>query len=218
MYRKSIPAILCLGFVAVSVFAQEAPETRAFGILPTNKAADASAPFHPLSAKQKFTIARKDAFDTPVYFLAGFYAGLDQLQNINPSFGQGMEGYAKRYGTNLADQVIGGFMTEGIFPSLLHEDPRYFRLGAGTGRHRLGYALSRVLVTRTDSNRRRFNYSEVVGNCATVGISNAYNPGSRNYGDNLQKLGIRLGTDAITNVVTEFWPDMRRKLFHKRGP
>ena len=87
--------------------------------------------FHPITAKQKFTIASKDSFDYPLVILAGALAGLGQLTNQNPSFGQGVEGYAHRLWTGYVDQALGNIMTEGLFPSMLHEDPRYFRKGTG---------------------------------------------------------------------------------------
>jgi len=97
-------------------------------------------------------------------------------------------------------------------PILLHEDPRYFRLGQGTFWHRMGYATSRVFITRTDSGNNRFNYSELLGNSLAVGVSNSYYPDSRNVGANFSKLSIQIATDALSNVLREFWPDVKRKL------
>src|SRR5262249_33771920 len=134
-----------------------------------------------------------------------------QLEDQNRSFGQGMKGYAKRYAGAYGDQAIGNMMTEAIFPSLLREDPRYFRRGRGGELSRLEYAATRILVTRTDSGRSRLNFSELVGNSATTAISNAYYPDTRTVSDNVQKLGIQLATDAFSNVLKEFWPDIKRK-------
>jgi hypothetical protein len=111
-------------------------------------------------------------------------------------------------------------MTEAIFPALLHEDPRYFRIGAGSGSnwHRVGYAVTRVMVVRTDRGKWDFNYSEWLGNGAAVALSNLYYPGdTRNVGDNLQKLGMQVGTDAFSQVLKEFWPDCKRHLFKKKS-
>ena len=140
------------------------------------------------------------------------------MDNQNPSFGQGAEGYAKRLASSFADQSIGNMMTEAIFPWLLHEDPRYFLLGPGSGSnwHRTRYALTRVLVVRTDKGTSRFNYSEWLGNGAAVALSNLYYPGdTRNVSDNLQKLGVQIAADAFSQVLKEFWPDWKRKLFKK---
>lgn len=195
-------------------------DKRIFGVLPNYRTADGSAPFAPITAKHKFYIASKDSFDYPVYLTSALFAGLYQLENQNPSFGQGVEGYAKRLASSYGDQAIGNLMTEAIFPSLLHEDPRYFRIGAGGGTawHRVGYALTRVFVVRTDKGTWDFNYSEWLGNGATVAISNLYYPAdTRNVADNVQKLGIQVGTDAFSQVMKEFWPDIKRKLIKKKS-
>ena len=114
----------------------------------------ATCRFSRLPAKQKLLIGLKDSFDWPVYLTGGAFAALYQLENQNPSFGQGMKGYARRYGTALADQVIGNMMTESFMPILLHQDPRYFRHRQAPRRselHRAGYAASRIFISRTDS-------------------------------------------------------------------
>jgi hypothetical protein len=135
------------------------------------------------------------------------------------SFGQGMAGYARRLGTAYGDQVIGNMMTEGFMPSLFHEDPRYFRASEGSKKSRLAKALLQILVTHTDSGRRTFNFSEWGGNAAAVAISNAYYPDSRSATENLEKLFISCGTDALSNVLKEFWPDVKRRFQRKReGP
>jgi hypothetical protein len=195
-------------------------DKRIFGVLPNYRTADGSAPFEPISAKRKFYIAAKDSFDYPVYFLSGAFAGLYQLDNQNPSFGQGVEGYAKRLASSYGDQAIGNLMTEALFPVLLHEDPRYFRIGPAGGSiwHRTGYALTRVFVTRTDSGKRDFNYGEWLGNGAAVALSNLYYPSdTRNVADNIEKLGVQVATDAFSQVLKEFWPDVKRKLFKKKS-
>ena len=145
--------------------------------------------------------------------MAAGFAGMYQFENEEPSFGQGVKGYFKRYGTSSVDQSMGNMLTEGVFPSLLHEDPRYFRQGVGGKWHRTGYALTRILVTRADNGTKRFNYSEFLGNSIAVAVSNAYYPDDRTVGDNLQKLGLQLGTDAISNVMKEFWPDVKHRFF-----
>jgi hypothetical protein len=110
---------------------------------------------------------------------------------------------------------MGNMFTEGFYPVLLHEDPRYFRRGTGSIASRTAYALTRVIVTHKDSGGSRFNYSEWLGNSSAVAISNAYYPDSRTALDNGTKLLMQVGTDAVSQVLKEFWPDIRRKLFHK---
>jgi hypothetical protein len=193
----------------------QAPEDkRIFGVLPNNRTTENSIPFHKITGWQKMTIAAKDSFDWPVYPTAALFATLYQLDNQNPSFGQGMEGYAKRFGTAYGDQMLGNMMTEGIVPAVFHQDPRYFRLGEGTKKARTWYALTRIVVARMDSGRNTFNFSEWGGNATAVAISNAYYPDTRDWNDNLQKLLIACATDAFSNVLKEFWPDVKRKLHH----
>jgi hypothetical protein len=186
-----------------------------FGVLPNNRTTEASIPFRRISAKQKMTIAYKDSFDWPVYPTAAAFAALYQVEDQNHSYGQGMAGYGKRFAAAYGDQMIGNMMTEGIVPSLVHQDPRYFRLGEGTKKSRIGYSLSRILITRTDSGHNSFNIPEWGGNALSVAISNAYSPDTRSASDNAQKLLIACATDAFSNVLKEFWPDVKRH-FQKR--
>jgi hypothetical protein len=195
------------------------PDKRVFGVLPNYRTADGSLPFAPITTKHKFYIAEKDSFDYPVVVLSGIFASFYQLQNSNPSFGQGMAGYGKRLASSYADQAIGNLMTEAVFPSLLRQDPRYFRLGetGGTGWYRTKYAVSRVFVGRSDKGKWGFNYSEWLGNGTTVALSNLYYPSdTRNVEDNVEKLLIQVGTDAFSQVLKEFWPDWKRKLLKKK--
>jgi hypothetical protein len=207
-------------WVAIFAFAcgaaaqtEEPPDKRVFGVLPNYRTANETGTYTPITAKQKFSIASKDSFDYPVVLLAGGFAGLGQLTDQNPSFGQGVAGFAKRLGTSYADQAMGNMMTEAIFPWWLHEDPRYFRRGEGPKWSRTYYALTRIFVTRTDAGGRRFNYSEVVGNATVVALSNLYYPDGRSAGQNVGKLGQQLATDAFSQVLKEFWPDVKRKFF-----
>lgn len=224
--RRSLSVALLSVSLAISALAQDAntqppppdqppPDKRVFGVLPNYRTTNESAVYTPITVKQKFIIGSKDSFDYPLVLLAGALAGVGQLSNQNESFGQGTAGFARRLGTAYGDQAIGNMMTEAIFPSMLHEDPRYFRRGQGSGWSRFGYALSRVLVTRTDAGGRRFNYSEVLGNATAVAISNSYYPDNRTAGANAAKLGEQIATDAVSQVLKEFWPDIKRKLFHR---
>jgi hypothetical protein len=224
MLRPTCFFLLLFG-LCLAAFAQDGADSatpvqtpqdkRIFGVLPNNRTTENSNPFHRISAKQKITIAYKDSFDWPVYPTAALFASLYQLEDQNPSFGQGMAGYAKRFGTAYGDQMIGNMMTEGFVPALLHQDPRYFRLGDGTKKGRLWYAATRIFVSRTDSGGRAFNISEWGGNGAAVAISNLYYPDTRTVSDNAQKLLIACATDAFSNVLKEFWPDVKRRFKKK---
>jgi hypothetical protein len=188
---------------------------RVFGVLPNYRTADSSQIGTVLSNRAKLDIAAKDSFDYPLVALAGVLAGLGQLTNQQPSFGQGLKGYGHRLVTNYGDQAMGNMFTEGLFPVILHEDPRYFRRGTGSVWSRAGYALTRVMVTHTDSGGTRFNTSEWAGNALAVAISNTYYPDTRTFSDNGLKLLQQVGTDAVSQVLKEFWPDIKRKMFHK---
>jgi len=189
-------------------------DKRILGVLANYRTANMDAATTPMTAGGKMSIAAKDSFDYPSYLLAFFTSGVGQFTNENKSFGQGVAGYARRYSTGVADQVIGNMLTEGILPSLLHEDPRYFRMATGSGWRRLNYALTRTLVTRTDAGTMRLNYSEVVGNAIGAGIGNAYYPDGRHLGDNIQRCFTQIGTDTASNVIKEFWPDVKRRFKH----
>lgn len=189
---------------------------RVFGVLPNYRTVNENEVNGPMTTRQKFTIASKDSFDYPLVFLAAGLAGVGQLSDQNPSFGQGLKGYSKRLVSAYGDQAIGNILTEGVFPALLHEDPRYYRRGTGSRWSRIGYAASRVLVTHRDSGGTRFNYSEWIGNATGTAISNAYYPDQRTVGDNVTKLIEQCGIDAFSQVLKEFWPDVH-KLLQRRN-
>ena len=107
----------------------------------------------PLTAKEKFKIGAEDAFDTYSIPLAALLAAIAQAKNDDASWGQGWVAYSKRLAAGYGDTVIGSFMTTGVFPSMLHEDPRYFRLGTGTKKARSWYALKRIMVIRKRPRR-----------------------------------------------------------------
>ena len=195
---------------------QAPPDKRVFGVLPNYRTANMTAEYHPISWKYKMTIALKDTFDYPLIGVGAAYAGLYQLEDSHPQFNQGLKGYLRRFGTSYTDQVVGNMMTEGILPIAFKEDPRYFRLGEGTKWHRAGYALSRILVTRTDAGGKSFNYAEVVGNGIAAGVGLSYYSDDRDVADFMQNWGTQLATDAISQVLKEFWPDIKRKYLHRK--
>ena len=193
----------------------ETESKRIFGVIPNYRSAPTIADFEPLTPVQKFKIATQDAFDRGTFELAAVLGGVGQLTNSNKSFGQGTTGFGKYFGTAFGDFVIGNYMTEGIYPSILHQDPRYFRRETGTGWSRLKYSIGQILWTHTDSGRTQFNYSEVIGNSTAVAISNAYYSENRTPSNAVGKLGMQLGLDMAGNVLKEFWPDIAGK-FRKK--
>ncbi|MBZ5576937.1 MAG: hypothetical protein LAP40_10295 [Acidobacteriia bacterium] len=169
-----------------------------------------------ITARYKMTIAVKDSFAVPLGLTSGLFAGLYQMEDRNPSFGQGMAGYSRRLATSYGDQVISNMMTEGVMPSLLHEDPRYFRMSRGSKGRRLLSAFGQILVTRTDSGRRTFNFAEWGGNAVATAVSNAWYPDTRTASENLEKLVVQCAADGLSNVLKEFWPDVKHHFQKKR--
>jgi hypothetical protein len=142
----------------------------------------------------------------------GFVAGLGQAANSDAAYGQGAQGYAKRYGASYADNAIENFMASAVLPSVLHQDPRYYQLGHGGFKKRAGHALSRLLVTRADSGKTEFNYSEVFGAGIAATISTySYHPNNeRDFSNVISTWATQMGYDAATYMIKEFWPDLRK--------
>ena len=195
--------------------ASPAESKRLLGIIPNYRSSPSLQNYQPLSPREKFKIASEDAFDRGTVILAGIFGAEGQVTNSNRSFGQGAAGFGKYFGFAYGDFVIGDYMTEGVFPVLLHQDPRYFRKGQGSGWSRLGHAAGQIFWTHTDSGGTQFNYPEIVGNSAAVAISNAYYVDNRTACDAADKLGLRIGVDMACNILKEFWPDLQRKFRHR---
>ena len=170
----------------------------------------------PLTPRQKFHLFVRSSFDPFVYVAAGLQAGIGQATNQFEGYGQGGEGYAKRYGAALADGISSQFFSNFFYPVLLKQDPRYFRLGEGTLKHRTGYAVAQEFVCHTDKGGRSFAWSNVLGAVSTGGLSNFYYPQSdRGFGLTMSRAGISLLYGTAGGVFDEFWPDIQHKLFHK---
>jgi hypothetical protein len=185
---------------------------RVFWIIPNGRSTALENADRPLTASEKFKLARQDSLDPGAFALAAIFAAKGQALDTNPSFGQGVGGFAKRFGASYADWAIGYHMTEAVFPTLLHQDPRYFRKGSGGGWSRLGHAMAQTFRARSDSGRPMFNWSELGGDATAVAISQAYYPDQRTAGAAAGKLGIYLGLTTASNILKEFWPDIQRKV------
>jgi hypothetical protein len=196
------------------------PDKRVFGVLPNYRTVDGTGPYQAITAKQKLTIATKDTVDYPLFLVGAGFAGLAQLSDQHRNFGEGMKGFSLRYVTAYSDQAMGNLMTEGFLPILFHEDPRYFRVGPSYGGvwKRTGYAASRIFWNKTDKGVDSFNFAEVIGNSMSAGLGNAYYTQERTLGDNFQRLYVALATDAFSQVLKEFWPDIKQKFFHRQKP
>jgi hypothetical protein len=196
---------------STSSIPQEA-SSRLFGILPLHRFSPTLQSYHPLTPGEKFRIASDDSTSFGTFFLAGIIAGRNQWTNANRSFGQGAAGFGRYFGPAYGDLVIANYMTEAVFPTLFHEDPRYFRRGAGSAWSRLRYAVGHTFWTHRDSGGMQFNFSEFAGNSAAVAISNAYYTDRRTAGDAATKFGLQIGLDTAADIVYEFLPDLQRKL------
>jgi hypothetical protein len=186
---------------------------RLFWVIPNYRTVEEDKLIAPIATKEKFSIAAKDSFDPYAFPIAGFYAGLSYDRNDYAEWGRGAAGFGRRFGAAFADQTVSNYMTEAVFPTLLREDPRYFRLGRGSFWRRAGYAISRVFVTRTDDGGREFNYSEFGGNAVMAVTGDAYYPrGDRTVSAAAGRWGTQIGLDVVFNVAKEFWPDVRRGL------
>jgi hypothetical protein len=167
----------------------------------------------PLTPRGKFRIFRQNVTDPFTFVGTAIQAGIGQASNDFPSYGQGVQGYAKRYGAAVADFTIGEFMSTYVFPSLLHEDPRYFREGEGATKKRLRHAIASAFVARTDSGHTSFNWSNSVGRVAAGGVSTLYYPAeNRSIGLVFSRAGIGMLFGTAGAIFSEFGPDIERKV------
>lgn len=207
---------------------------RLFYTLPNFLSVDQTAKLPPLSTKDKFKVVALGNFDPIQYPWWAAIAAISQASNGERGYGQGWLGYAKRYGSTAADSSIENFMVGAVFPSLLHQDPRFYYSSHGGAGRRTLYAVSRLFVTRTDAGNPQFNFSEIFGAATAATIStNTYHPkgtyistpsnphlfitSERTLGNTAETYVTQLGLDAMTIVIKEFWPDIHRKIGHKKG-
>jgi hypothetical protein len=191
-------------------------DDRLFFALPNVLTVENASSLPPLTTKQKFKAEAEATFDPVEIVFVGIQAGIGQADNTNPTYGQGFAGYSKRFGTAYADTLIASFNTAAIWPSILHQDPRYYQKGTGNAFRRIGYSALRVVVTRSDrTGRREFNYSEFIGNGIASVTSNAYHPGPHTIVSTTNVMGTQMLVDILSNELKEFWPDLRRAITHK---
>ena len=190
---------------------------RILWVIPNYRAVSADAHLPPLSLKNKFWLATQDSFDYSAFIFAGMLAGVGQAQDSYPEFRQGAVGYGRYYWHSFADQAVGNYFTEAIVPAVTREDPRYYTLGHGGFFPRTGYAISRLLVTRSDSGGRTFNFSEIVGNGAGAGVSDLYYPSRyRTWTKTGQKWLTQIALDGVFNVFKEFWPNISHSVLRQK--
>jgi hypothetical protein len=186
---------------------------RVAGVVPNfNVSYDKDAP--PLSRKQKLDLAFHTAVDPVSFVVAALDAGLSQAEDDFTGYGQGAQGYAKRFGASYADNFDGTMLGNAIFPIILKQDPRYFRRGQGRFTTRLLYSISTTVWCKNDNGTHGFNYSNILGNLAAGGISNLYYPASdRGAGLTFERGFTVTAYGAFGGVFNEFWPDIAKKIF-----
>lgn len=187
----------------------------AFGLIPLYGAVDIKN-VKPLTTAQKFHLMLRTQFDFYPYLTAGLTAGIGQATNSPSGYGQGAEGFGKRFGAAVADGATGNFFGKFVYASLFKTDPRYFQSGEGSAGSRIFYAIEQEFVAHKDSGGRTFHFANVLGAFTSGGISNAYYPDKdRGAGLMASRAGISLAYGCGGNIFLEFWPDIQRKLFHK---
>jgi hypothetical protein len=188
---------------------------RMFKVLPNYKTInDPEQPVIAMSPREKFALVQH-YFDPFTFVFTSITAGIEQASNEKEGYGQGAMGFAKRYGADFTDGFTNELFVTGVFPSLMHEDPRYYRLGHGSAFKRTAYALSRILITHSDSGTARFNSSEFLGNIASGALSMTYYPQSeRSVSGVFSRMSVEIGYDSLFNVLKEFYPDLKRKFSH----
>jgi len=167
----------------------------------------------PLRPRQKLELFADQSI-APSRILASLAgAGISQAANTLPGYGQGADGYAKRFGSSMASGASNHFFGSFVIPSLLHDDPRYFvKLHADLG-HRVGYALSRLVVTRKDDGAETANWPGILAPLLAESLANSYLPtNERTAGKTFQRYGLRLGLTAVGNLAKEYWPTIFRNL------
>jgi hypothetical protein len=166
-----------------------------------------------LTLKGKFVLFVQDSIDPVTFLAAGFNAGLDQAGDSDHSFGQGAEGYGRRFGDEFADQASSSFFKDFAYPWIFSEDPRYYRLAHGTFRRRFFHAMEHAVVAHRDDGTRMFNFSEWLGTATTVALANTYHPDNeRGFSPAAQRVSFGILQDMGFDVLREFWPEISRKL------
>jgi hypothetical protein len=159
----------------------------------------------PLKPKHKYQLAFRAITDPFTFLSTGITAGIQQARNTYPAYGQGAEGYAKRFGADYGDVVIGRMIGSAILPSIFHQDPRYFYQGTGSFSSRSFHAISSAIVCRGDNGHTQFNFSRVLGYLAASSITTLYRPDeNRGAADIAENSLIHIGTNAATNLIREF--------------
>src|SRR5277367_3506062 len=202
---------------AIDPLAEGRQTKRILFVIPNFRAVSADEQLPPQTVKEKFKTSLLDSFDYSSFIFVAGQAGVAQANSSYPEFGQGARGYGRYYWHTLADAVNENTWVEFIIPSLTHQDTRYYTLGKGDFAKRLGYAFSRVVITRTDGGNETFNVSEILGAGAFSGVANLYYPSQeRTFTKTYQRWITNLTIDGCTFVFKEVWPDINNAVFHQK--
>jgi len=163
----------------------------------------------PISPRQKFDLFVKDAFDPFAFAVAGADAAWQQYRDDYPTWGTEADGFGKRFAGAFGDELDGNLWGRAILPSVLHQDPRYFRLGHGGFGKRFGYSLASIVRCKGDNGKWQPNYSLVAGDLIAGAVSNVYYPASsRGIGVTFQRSFTVVGIGAVSSFADEFYPDI----------
>jgi hypothetical protein len=189
---------------------------RILGIIPNFRAISSGEHLPAQSASEKFKTATEDSFDYSSIFIPAMLAVYSEETSATPEFGTGAVGYGRYFWHAAVDQTSENYMVEFVVPVITHEDTRYYTLGHGSFFKRTSYALSRAVITRSDSGNDTFNFSEVVGAGASSGLSSLYYPSrERSLSNTGTEWGLDIAIDAASFVAKEFWPDINRHIFRQ---
>ncbi len=203
------------GVASEDVLKQEERQ-RILGVVPNFNTVEMSAGVPRLSPGQKFHLMFKSSVDPFIFVADGFVAGLGQARNTNPGFGQGAEGYFKRFGASYLDTADGNLWGNAILPIVFKEDPRYFRLGSGSFTHRFLYSAATTIWCKRDNGTWGPNYANVLGNFISGGISNAYYPAADRGIANTVDGALTVTAEGVVGAeFVEFWPDISQHIFKK---
>ena len=188
---------------------------RILGIMPNFRTVSAGA-IPPPTPKQAFKTATQNSFDYSSFISVGITSLWTESSNAHPALGKGASGYWRYYWRGFLDKTDGKYLVTFAFPMVFHEDERYYAMGEGALSKRGIYASSRILITPNYQGHQTVNASELLGRGAAQAISLFYYPSKdRTAGEFAQRYGYALGSDALTNMFREFWPDIAVHVLHR---
>lgn len=201
--------------------AHEQQPKRILGLMPNYRAVSAGVRPPPPGAKESFIIATENNFDYSQYVFVGLTSLMAEGSNTHPEFGKGVGGYWSYYWRGYIDKSAGDYLIIFAFPTLFHEDERYFAMGQGSFWKRTEYSGMSVFITPDYHGKNTFNWAEILGRGVSQAVSLTYYPSSvATPSSYFSKFGYAVGRDALTNVFREFYPDIARiasRPFHRKN-